>query len=51
MEEVRAVFAALSRSNGKDEQEGLITHVKLEAACREFQVRNFWQSPIEQHFL
>jgi hypothetical protein len=39
MEEMRAVFAALSRSDGKDEQEALITHTKLQAACREFEVR------------
>ncbi len=39
MEELLAVFAALSRSNGKEESDGLITHVKLEAACREFEVR------------
>jgi hypothetical protein len=41
MEEMRAVFAALSRSNGKEDQEGLITHVKLENACREFEVLYF----------
>jgi hypothetical protein len=46
MEEVRAVFAALSRSNGNEEQEAFITHAKLEAACREFEVRGFRQPPI-----
>jgi hypothetical protein len=38
IEELLAVFAALSRSNGKEESDGLITHVKLESACREFEV-------------
>ena len=38
MEEVRTVFAALSRSDGKGEHEGLVTLDKLQAVCSDFQV-------------
>jgi hypothetical protein len=38
MEEMRAVFAALSRSNGTEVLEGFITHAKLQAACHDFEV-------------
>jgi Ca2+-binding EF-hand superfamily protein len=39
LEEVRAAFAVLSRSDGNATYEGLITFDKLQAACLEFEVQ------------
>ena len=46
MEEMRAVFAALSQSDGKEDHEGLITHAKLQAACIEFEVPLALPTPV-----
>ena len=37
-EEARAVFALLSKPNGEEMQDGLITLSKLEAVCMDYQV-------------
>ncbi len=37
-EEIQAVFAALSESDGESKHDNLITAGKLEAACLKFQV-------------
>ena len=39
MEELRDVYAALSRSDGQAEHEGRITLDKLRQACRDFRLR------------
>ena len=39
MEEVRAIFAVLSRPDGEQRHDGLITLGKLQAACSEFEAR------------
>ncbi len=39
MEEVRAIFAVLSRADGNERYNGLITLSKLQAVCYEFEVR------------
>ena len=38
MEDVKAVFALLSRHDGRSEHDGLITLGKLQGVCEEFQV-------------
>ena len=39
MEEVRAIYAVLSRPDGHERHNNLITLAKLQAACHDFEVR------------
>jgi Ca2+-binding EF-hand superfamily protein len=41
MEEIRQIFAVLSKSDGESKNDGYITFNKLESACREFRVCEF----------
>ncbi len=39
MEQVRAIFAVLSRADGNERHNGFITLSKLQAVCHDFEVR------------
>ncbi len=44
MEETLQIFVVLSRPDGERKNDGLITLNKLEAACKEFEVRSLYSS-------